>query len=277
MSAWNDGDTPAKTGIGAPGWIIAILRGTVLAAVTYGCLVLLLLARLIERPLCGQNRPVTPFITQFVCRTAFVILGMGYTVRGEPMQGGGAVVANHASWLDIFTLNACQRVTFVSKAEVAGWPGIGWLARATGTIFIARDRREAKDHTRMLKNRLKADQRLLFFPEGTSTDGLRVLPFKSTLFASLFDKALGDRTRVQPVSVVYHAPKGTDARHYGWWGDMGFGPHLIQTLAVLRQGSVEVIFHDPVRVTDFESRKVLAQYCEDRVRAGVDAGLMAKV
>jgi lyso-ornithine lipid O-acyltransferase len=275
VNAWDGGDVPVPVGIGAAGWAVAILRGTVLAGVTYGCLLVLLLVRLIERPLFGAGRPVTPFITQFVCRTAFAILGIGYAVRGVPMQGGGAVVANHASWLDIFTLNACQRVTFVSKAEVAGWPGIGWLARATGTVFIARDRREAKDHADVLTDRLRAGQRLLFFPEGTSTDGLRVLPFKSTLFASLFDAALDNGMRVQPVSVIYHAPRGTDRRHYGWWGDMGFAPHLVQTLAAWRQGSVEVVFHDTVLVSDFASRKALAQYCEQRVRAGVEAGLQA--
>ncbi len=274
MNAWDGGDAPVPVGIGVAGWAVVVLRGAVLASVTYGSLLVLLLLRLIERPLFGAGRPATPFITQFVCRAAFAIMGMGYRVRGQPMRhGGGAVVANHASWLDIFTLNACQRVTFVSKAEVAAWPGIGWLARATGTVFIARDRREAKGHADVLTDRLRAGHRLLFFPEGTSTDGLRVLPFKSTLFASLFDPALGDAMRVQPVSVIYHAPPGTDARHYGWWGDMGFAPHLVRTLAVWRQGWVEVVFHDPVRVADFASRKVLAQHCEACVRAGVEAGL----
>ena len=74
-----------------------------------------------------------PYITQVVCRGAFVVMGIRRTVKGEPMRHRGAVVANHTSWLDIFTLNAAQRIYFVSKSEVEGWPGIGWLARATGT------------------------------------------------------------------------------------------------------------------------------------------------
>ena len=97
----------------------------------------------IERPLHGVHRPWTPFITQFVCRSAFRVMGVGYSSTGARMKEHGAVVANHSSWLDIFTLNAEKRVYFVSKAEVARWPAIGWLARATGTVFIRRDARDA--------------------------------------------------------------------------------------------------------------------------------------
>ena len=115
-----------------------------------------------------------------------MILGIRLQVTGRPMAERGAVVANHASWLDIFVLNAVSRVYFVSKAEVAGWAGIGWLARATGTVFIARKGTEAKEQQALFEARLRAGHRLLFFPEGTSTDSLRVLPFKSTLFAAFY-------------------------------------------------------------------------------------------
>ncbi|MGR3466473.1 MAG: lysophospholipid acyltransferase family protein, partial [Shimia sp.] len=124
----------------------AVRRGVPLALVTFGCLALLLLVRLIERPLHRTARPWTPHITVFVCRTAFRLLGMGHRTVGTPMTGPGALVANHSSWLDIFALNAPTPLYFVSKAEVAGWPGIGWLARATGTVFIARRRTEAATH-----------------------------------------------------------------------------------------------------------------------------------
>ena len=137
----------------------------------------------------GLRRPVTPFITQFVCRGAFVVLGMRFTTQGQPLQGAGAVVANHASWLDIFALNARKRIYFVSKSEVAGWPGIGWLARATGTVFIKRDRSAVQSQIDVFRDRLAAGHKLLFFPEGTSTDGLQVLAFKPALFAAFFDPA----------------------------------------------------------------------------------------
>jgi hypothetical protein len=141
---------------GLLGWALVALRGLTLGAVTYGGLLLLLLLRLIERPLFGPQRPITPFITQFVCRAAFVILRMPIIVRGQPMRQKGAVVANHASWLDIFALNAAQRIYFVSKSEVASWPAIGWLARATGTVFINRKGTEAKAQQEVFEARLRA-------------------------------------------------------------------------------------------------------------------------
>ncbi len=268
---WRSETVPELPKPGLAGWLRAGLRGALLGVLVFGCLGLLLLVRLIERPLFGLRRPLTPWITQFVCRSAFVLLGMGYRVEGEVMAGPGAVVANHSSWLDIFALNARKRIYFVSKDEVAGWPGIGWLARATGTVFIRRDRREAEAQVAVLRARLAAGHKLLFFPEGTSTDGRRVLAFKPTLFAAFFDPSLRENLRVQPVSVVYEAPEGADPRLYGWWGDMAFGPHLLTTLAARRQGRVTVIYHIPVRVADFADRKALARAMEEAVRAGLTA------
>lgn len=261
------GDDPDPPRIGPMGWLRVVVRGLLLGGVTYGSLVILLLLRVIERPLFGLQRPVTPWVTQFVCRAAFLILGIRFSTRGTPMAERGAVVANHVSWLDIFTLNAPQRIYFVSKSEVAGWPGIGWLARATGTVFIQRKGSEALAQKNLFEARLRAGHKLLFFPEGTSTDGLRVLPFKSTLFAAFFADGLDQILSVQPVTLVYRGPKGQDARFYGWWGDMGFAPHLLKVLAARRQGSIEVVFHPPVRVADFPSRKALAAHCEAAVRS----------
>ncbi len=78
---------------------------------------------------------------------------------------------------------------------------------------------------------------------------------------------------VQPVTVIYHAPKGQSERFYGWWGDMEFGEHLLKTLAAPRQGSVELIYHTPVKVADFANRKALAAHCEAVIRAGHEAQL----
>ncbi len=263
---WNSENAPDPIRLGLGGWLLVILRGLPLAVLVFGGLIILLALRLIERPLYDVRRPVTPFITQFVCRNAFRILGMGYRTSGELMREQGAVVANHTSWLDIFALNARKRVYFVSKAEVAKWPGIGWLARATGTVFIERDRKKAREQTKVFETRLKAGHKLLFFPEGTSTDGLRVLPFKTTLFEAFFTKELREFMYVQPVTVVFHAPDGRPARFYGWWGDMDFGPHLLKTLGAHKQGSVELIYHAPAKVSDFENRKALAAHCEEAVR-----------
>ncbi len=274
MTDWQakDMDTPP---IGPGGVLRAGLRGLILGGITYGGLAVLLVLRLVEAPLFSPRRPITPWVTQAVCRLTFPILGMRHVRRGQPMTGPGAMVANHGSWLDIFALNARARVYFVAKSEVHGWAGIGWLARATGTLFIARRGVEAKDQKQQLEGRLRQGHRLMFFPEGTSTDARRILPFKSSLFAAFFDDGLPPDLHVQPVTVRYLPPAGCDPRFYGWWGDMTFAGHLVQVLAATRQGSVEVIYHPPVRVRDFADRKALARHCEDTIRQEFEAAVRA--
>lgn len=269
MTGWAEA-APPPFRFGPSGLLRVLWRGGLLAVLTYGGLLVLLVVRLVEWPFCGPARPVTPYITQGVCRGALIILRLPLTVHGQPMIRPGAIVANHSSWLDIFVLNAVQRVCFVAKSEVSRWPGIGWLARATGTVFITRKGTEAKRQQAVFETRMLAGDRLLFFPEGTSTDGKRVLPFKSTLFAAFFAPALVRTLHVQPVTVVYHAPKGADQRHYGWWGDMDFASHLLKTLATGKQGRVEVTFHPEVPVSAFENHKLLAQHCEQTIRAAHD-------
>ena len=265
MSGWAQETWPARR-YGPSDWARILWRGAMLGGLTYVGLIVLLALRLIERPLFGLERPWTPHITQFVCRSAFAILRIGHAVRGEPMARHGAVVANHSSWLDIFALNAGQRIYFVAKAEVEFWAAIGWLARATGTVFVARKGTEAKRQQALFEDRLRAGHRLLFFPEGTSTDGVRVLPFKSTLFAAFYTHGLDRLMHIQPVTVVYHAPPGEDARFYGWWGEMTFAGHLLRVLATRRQGRVEVIYHPEVPVDGFASRKEIAAHCERVIR-----------
>lgn len=260
---------PVRPGLG--GITLGLLRGLLFALTVFGGLAVLLLIRLVEAPAFGKNRPLTPWITQGVCRTSLWIIGLDYSVEGTPMASFGALVSNHVGWLDILALNACQRIYFVSKSEVAGWPAIGWLARATGTVFIRRERAEARRHAGQIEDRLRMGHRLLFFPEGTSTDGRTVIGFKSTLFAAFFADGLGRTIEVQPVSLVYHAPRGLDRRFYGWWGDMDFARHLWQVLTSPRQGRVEVIFHAPLAVKG--DRKTMAARCEQIVRETVETRL----
>ena len=269
VEIWDSPVLPLVDWIGSLGWFRAARRAIPLVALLLCGLMLLLFTRLIERPLYGVKRPITPHIAQFVSRAAFFVLGIRFESTGAPMTGSGAVVANHSSWLDIFALNARKRIYFVSKSEVAGWPGIGFIARATGTVFIRRDRREAAAQVAVFRTRLAAGHKLLFFPEGTSTDGLQVLPFKPTLFAAFFDDALRETLQIQPVTVNYIAPPRADPRFYGWWGDMALGPHLLHTLAAKRQGAVHVIYHTPVQVSSFADRKALARAVEDAVRDGL--------
>jgi len=263
----DDPDIPSPSGLGI---LRLILRAVPLALLVGGGFVLLLSLRLIEWPLFGPHRPWTPHITVVVCRAALWLSGLRYERLGQPMQQNGALVANHASWLDIFALNAGQPIYFVSKSEVSGWPGIGLLARGVGTVFISRDRKAAVEQAALLRARLQTRHRLLFFPEGTSTDGKRVLAFRSTLFDAVMRANSAETpVHVQPVTLVYHAPPGEDPRFYGWWGDMVFGAHLLRTLAAKQRGRVQVIYHPPLAVSDFADRKTLAAKAEEIVRTSL--------
>lgn len=266
---WSPKELPPEVKITPMGWLFVVLRGSAVLLVLVCGVVLMGAMRLAERPIYGMARPWTPGITVIVSRIVLALLGLRREVEGRVMAYPGALVANHSSWLDIFVLNAVTRVYFVSKAEVAGWPGIGFLAKIVGTVFIARDRNQARAQQALFETRLQAGHRLVFFPEGTSTDNFRVLPFKSTLFQAFFTPELHERLYIQPVSVIYTAPQEQDGRFYGWWGDMAFGPHALVLLAQPRGGVVKVIYHPPVAARDASDRKALALAMETAVRQGM--------
>ncbi len=271
MITWGVGGEPDPFVPRGTDWLRILGRAVPMLIVTFGGLTVLLICRLIERPFFGARRPVTPWITRIVCRFDCWMLGLKVNISGEPVSGQAVIVANHTSWLDILVLNSFQNIYFVSKAEVASWPGIGSLARATGTVFLERKRSKAAEHRAMFETRLGHDHRLLFFPEGTSTDGLRVLPFKTTLFEAFFVDELREVLQVQALSVCYHAPMGEPRQFYGWYGDMEFGSSLLQVLAVKSQGHVEITRHAPVAVRDFTNRKALAAHLEAQCRDGVES------
>lgn len=248
------------------GWLLVALRGTAVISVLLTGVLLILPMRAGESLVAGRRRPVTGPWVQGVCRLCLWLMGIRWDRRGRPMQGAGAMVANHSTWLDIFALNAAAPVFFVSKAEVAGWPGINILTRVTETHFVTRDPRLARAQAAEFAERTALGHRLLFFPEGTSTDGRRVLPFKPTLFQAFLDPALPRGLAIQPVSVHYEAPSGRDPRFYGWWGDMDLAPHLLAVLAQPRQGRITVTLHPPIPVAGHD-RKALAAAAERAVRS----------
>lgn len=207
------------------------------------------------------------------CALGARVLGLQVLVRGIPMQMGGARVANHSSWLDIFSFRTAAQIFFVSKSEVASWPLVGFVARQTGTMFIARKRSDAKRQEAQFLERLTSGDRLCFFPEGTSSDGLRVLPFRSSLFAAFTAPALSEVAWIQPMTAIYEPAPHLPANFYGWWGDMSFGTHVLQVLGKSVGGKVHIVFHEPVRATDFPDRKALARHCEDAVREPLDAAM----
>ena len=200
------------------------------------------------------------------CALGARLLGLRVVVEGTPMSESGARVANHSSWLDIFSFRTAAQIFFVAKAEVSQWPGVGFIARSTGTMFIARKRTDAKRQEAQFRERLTKGDRLCFFPEGTSTDGLRVLPFKSSLFAAFAVDELKDQMWIQPMTAIYKPASHLPDNFYGWWGDMDFGSHVLQVLSRSTGGEVRVVFHPPVRPFDFANRKELARHCEEAVR-----------
>lgn len=268
---WRSDDVPVAPEVGVAGKMRAVVRGVVLILVLCLGILTTLLLRLFEKPICGAKRPWSGWITVIVCRAVLLILPVRLDQSGTPMSEPGFLVANHSSWLDIFALNAGGPLYFVSKHEVGNWPGIGFLARLTGTAFVQRDRREAGRQKVEFERRLASAHRLLFFPEGTSTDNRQVLPFKPTLFAALYSDTLTAPPYVQPVSVVYKGDSGQDDRLLAWWGDMDFAPHLMQVLATSRGGRVHVTWHAPLKVSDYADRKALAQATEEVVRSGHNA------
>ena len=220
-----------------------------------------------------RDRAVASWFSQVVVWT----LGLRIRQIGRPLSSGGALLMNHSSWLDIIVIAARSPVYFVAKAEIEGWPLFGWIGKITNTVFIARRRTEAKAQEQLLVRRARDGDLLGLFPEGTSSDGLRVLPFKSSLFSMFFAgerdndaDAAGGALLAQPVSIHYAPRKGLPDTFYGWWGKMALFGHIF---AVCRLGSgvVTVQFHEPMNPSDYADRKTLASEAENKVREGLEA------
>ena len=245
------------------GWLLLTFRLALIASTILTMFIPLIILRTVGKKNAGQ------LIVKLACMGSLFFMGIRLIKVGKPMQYAGAVVANHSSWLDIFILNAAQKVYFVSKTEVRKWPFIGMIAKHVGTVFIRRLRSDAINQKNVFLERIFLGDKLLFFPEGTSTDGRRVLPFKSSLFAAFFEKGALELTWIQPVTVNYVAPKSKRRNWYGWWAEMGFFAAFIMVLSEWKQGSVELIFHDPLSVAEFSDRKELALAAEAAVFAGL--------
>lgn len=208
------------------------------------------------------------------CRLA----GISVRVTGAPMDTSAdcdapvLFVANHISYLDILVLGSLLRASFVAKSEVATWPIFGFLSKVQRTVFVDRRARDAANQRDVLFARLAAGDSLILFPEGTSGCGTHTLPFKSALFSV----AEGDRRQwpliVQPVSLAYTQvatmPMGRLMRpFFAWYGDMTLAPHLWRVLG-LGKMTVDVVFHAPVNLSEFDSRKALAVHCQIMVARG---------
>jgi lyso-ornithine lipid O-acyltransferase len=213
---------------------------------------------------------------RFLCR----MFGIRLIVVGKPIRDRGVLmVANHSGYFDILIMSATTHVSFVAKSDVASWPLFGLMAKLQRSIFVERSRRHQVAQARnLVRDRLKAGDTLVLFPEGTSTDGNRVIPFKSALMGAV-ESELGvgpdGKVRyvpVQPVSISYVAchgiPLGRENRPlFAWYGDMDLLPHVWEAL---KSGPLDVIveFHEPISVAPGRGRKQIAVMAEAMCREG---------
>ena len=183
------------------------------------------------------------------------IIGMRVAVDGATPTGAFLLVSNHLSYVDIILLASRLPCVFVSKAEVADWPVLGWLARSAGTIFV--DRGRGRDLVRVSEEigaTLQAGQGVVLFPEGTSTQGAEVTAFRSSLLAPAAELGLP----VRYASIRYTTPPGEAPAHQAvsWWGGMTLGPHILELLRLSGFEAHIVFGEELIRDPD---RKALAQ------------------
>lgn len=219
-----------------------------------------MVAQLLRIP--GYTKLV-PLFHAGTCR----ILGIETIVSGDMSNAKPTLfVSNHVSYIDIFVLGQIPAF-FVAKSEVSGWPVFGKLAEFQNTLFIERNPRKAKSQLAILKGHLERGNSLTFFPEGTSTNGVTVKPFKSTLFESA---NIGDDFKavpIQAVTIVYthHSGMKIDNQavrdHYAWYAKMPFLSHFLG-LMPLKKVCAKIHYHPVCYLEDFSSRKECADHCQ---------------
>ncbi len=213
------------------------------------------------------DRRVLETLTRIWGRGCTAILGIRCTVRGAWPSEPCVLVSNHLSYIDIPVLVCGFTGVFVAKAEVAGWPGLGLLARIVGTVFIERERK--RDLLRVLDAMgevLASGRSTLFFPEGTSSPGAEILPFHSSLFEAAMRSGGRAAVPVAVASLRYEAVGVSDSAAHAvcWWGDMTFPDHAYRLLGIPR---IEATLSLGPADLYAENRKVLARSARDAVAA----------
>ena len=194
--------------------------------------------------------------------------GLRVVIEGTPVPGPVLYAANHVSWLDILALGGAVPINFVARHDVEQWPGVGWAADLNDTIYITRDvRSSVKGQADTLRQALADGRAVGLFPEGTTDSGRALLPFRASLFASLFPAL--PRVKVQPVAIDYgdHFPDAL------WVGDEPYGGNAKRILS--RRGTLAVTlrFLPPIDPHEAGDRKALAA----RSQAAVAEALGASV
>lgn len=219
-----------------------------------------------------NSAPMRQRVYRGICK----IFGIELVVHGTPVSARPLLIAsNHISYLDILAYGAVAELEFVSKAEVATWPLIGTLAKLSDTVFIDRRRSQTHAAKKDMADRLAHETHaglMVFFPESTSGDGNRMLPFKSALFSVAESLSDTGAIAVQPAAIAYTRlnglPTGRGWRAFtSWYGEMPFSSHAWRFLQLGRI-TVEISFLPALDAAQTENRKAMAQACERSVRDG---------
>lgn len=252
-----------------------------LAALAGGALVLMPAQWLALRLGPGVAHTIPVIFHRMLCR----ILGVRRTIHGHvpARHERGLIVANHMSWLDIAVIGARGPVSFIAKSEIEGWPVFGHLAKLQRTLFIDRSRRSATAQmSAVMGERLAAGESLVLFAEGTTSDGTRMLPLKSSLIGAVH-QALGDdnaEITVWPLSIAYTGRRGIPGGRFGranlaWYGDTELAPHLAE---VLGGGPIDVTltWGEPIRMGHAVSRKDVARLAEKTLKQALAAAVTGR-
>lgn len=210
-----------------------------------------------------QRRTFPVFFDKVLSR---YIMGIKIVHQGEISAHKPLLfVGNHLSYMDIIAISSLMPCSFVSKAEVAKWPLIGYMAKLQNTIFVNRNApRLVKQQGLEIADALNAHTNLVIFPEGTSSIGETVLPFKSSLLDVAFNNSV-PHLRIQPIAIkIEHA--GGHPELYPWYGDMTFVGHLV-TLMSMMGLTITISFLPIVDPSAFADRKELAVYLQQQIAA----------
>jgi 1-acyl-sn-glycerol-3-phosphate acyltransferase len=194
--------------------------------------------------------------------------GARVRIEGEPLRDKVLVAANHISWLDILVLGGAAPVVFVARGDVRDWPLVGWAAGLNDTIFVARESRsKVKGQADTLRQALADGRGVALFPEGTTEGGSGLLPFRASLFASLFPPL--DGVKVQPVAIDY----GAAVDEMLWLGEESFGANAKRILS--RPGSmcVTLRFLAPIDPREAGDRKALAARSQEEIAISLRASV----
>ena len=196
-----------------------------------------------------------------------------YEGRLKDYKSCNLFVSNHLSYLDISILGSMFPIIFVAKSEVKNWPILGFLSKLASTVFIKRVRSDSIVQKNKIFNLLSEGKKLLIFPEGTTSDGNRVLPFKSSLFSSLENQNF----IIQPITLIYSKLNGMPINRWlrpviAWYGNMELIPHL-SILKNIKSIHVKIIYLEPVNTINFSNRKELSKYLEKQIRGAYSADL----